>query len=262
PWEGATLIGTTDVDHREAMSTDPAISAGEVDYLMEGLDYIFGASGLTANDVLSTFSGIRSVLDTGQANPSKESRDEVLWNENGLITITGGKLTMFRRMAQDTLRFVRLALPGRPWPDGRARTLDPLDQAAFDLALEGASLDEALKLRLLGRYGVHAADLLRASRPGELDAVAGTPSLWAELRWAVQAEHVVHLEDLLLRRTRLGLLLPDGGAEVLPGARVLCQEELGWSDWRWQAEENAYRALWQRAYSLPQAVQLPVEVSA
>ena len=263
PWEGATLIGTTDVDHPDAMATDPAISDSEVDYLMEGLKYIFGSLDVTLDDVISTFSGIRSVLDTGRANPSKESRDEVLWNEKGLITITGGKLTMFRRMAQDTLRFVRQSLPNHPWPDPKARVLDELDQAAIDLAMEsGGALDQCSKLRLLGRYGVHSADLLRAASPGELDAVCGSPTLWAELRWAVQAEQVVHLDDLLLRRTRLGLLLPEGASQILAQVRGLCQQELGWDDSRWQAEEQAYQDLWQRAYTLPLEMCSTPQVSA
>lgn len=262
PWEGVALLGTTDVDHRAAMSTDPGIGAEEVEYLMEGLNYLFPSSGLTLNDVVSSFSGIRSVLDTGRANPSKESRDEILLNENGLITITGGKLTMFRRMAQDTLRFVRPQLPDRRRPDPKARTLDELDQAAFDLALEGGSLAEPVKLRLLGRYGVHAGDLLRAARPGELEAAAGTPTLWAEVRWAALAEQVVHLDDLMLRRTRLGLLLPEGGIQVLPRVRELCLEELGWGEGRWQAEEIAYRDLWRRAYRPPQEIHPNTEVIA
>ncbi len=252
PWEGVTLLGTTDVDHQESMTTDPAISLDEVNYLMEGLEYIFDSPRPTLDDVIATFSGIRSVLDTGKANPSKEPRDEVLWNENGLITITGGKLTMFRHMAQDTLRFVRTELPGRPQPDPKSRTLDELDPTAVNSALEGSKLDAAVKLRLLGRYGVHAADLLRTAQPGDLQPVAGTPNLWAELRWAAQSEQVIHLEDLMLRRTRLGLQLPGGGAEFLPRIRALCQAELGWNDDRWQAEEQAYRGLWHRAYSLPQ----------
>ncbi len=261
PWEGVTLFGTTDVDHNESMTTNPAISVDEVNYLMEAVEHIFASPRLTLDDVISTFSGIRSVLDTGQANPSKESRDEVLWNENGLITITGGKLTMFRHMAQDTLRFVRMELPGRPWPNPKSRTLDELDQAAVDLALEGSSLEASLKLRLLGRYGVHAADLLRAAQPGDMSPVASMPSLWAELRWAVQSEQVIHLDDLLLRRTRLGLQLPYGAVDLLPRVRELCQAELGWNDARWQIEENTYRDLWQRAYALPQSIAIPAEVN-
>ena len=76
-------------------------------------------------------------------------------------------------------------------------------------------------------------------------------SLWAELAWAAEAELVLHLDDLLLRRTRLGLLLPGGGAALMPRIRTLCQARLGWSDRRWEDEERAYAALWQRSYSLP-----------
>jgi glycerol-3-phosphate dehydrogenase len=63
---------------------------------------------------------------------------------------------------------------------------------------------------------------------------------------------VLHLDDLLLRRTRLGLLLAEGGRAELPRIRALCQPRLGWSDARWQQEEGDYLALWQRCYSLPE----------
>ena len=97
--------------------------------------------------------GIRSVLDTGKANPSKESRDEVLWNEDGLVTITGGKLTMFRHMAQTTLKFIRPYLPAHPRPDRRARALDLLNEREFAELAGQFGLPPALQLRLLGRYG-------------------------------------------------------------------------------------------------------------
>jgi glycerol-3-phosphate dehydrogenase len=87
--------------------------------------------------------------------------------------------------------------------------------------------------------------------------VAGTQTLWAELRWAARAEGVVHLEDLMLRRTRLGHLLPSGGSELLPHIRAVCQPELGWEDDRWGREEEAYLALWRDCYSLPDAAVIP-----
>ena len=84
-----------------------------------------------------------------------------------------------------------------------------------------------------------------------VEQVAGTNTLWAELAWAAEQELVLHLDDLLLRRTRLGLLLACGAAAELPRIRELCQARLGWDDARWQEEEQAYRQLWQRCYSLP-----------
>jgi glycerol-3-phosphate dehydrogenase len=69
------------------------------------------------------------------------------------------------------------------------------------------------------------------------------------LRWAARAEGVVHLDDLLLRRVRLGLLLPHGGVTHLDRIRSIAQPELGWSDERWAQEMSDYTALWNRCYS-------------
>ncbi|MDP2640453.1 MAG: glycerol-3-phosphate dehydrogenase C-terminal domain-containing protein, partial [Betaproteobacteria bacterium] len=110
------------------------------------------------------------------------------------------------------------------------------------------ALKAAQAQRLQGRYGVHAADLLAAAHDGELATIAGSQTLWAELRWAARVEAVMHLEDLLLRQ---------GGVELLPRIRAICQVELGWDDQRWLAEEAAYLALWRRHYSLPPRDTIP-----
>ncbi len=251
PWEGVTLVGTTDVDHTTAMETDPQISRDEIDYLMSGVKHLFGCLGLGEGDVISTVAGIRSVLDTGKANPSKESRDEVLWDEDGLVTITGGKLTMFRHMAQTTLRFIHRRLPNHPLPNPLARALDRVDERTSDEMVWETDLDPAKKMRLLGRYGMDAPRILVTSQSEDLLQVAGTPTLWAELRWAARSEQVVHLEDLLLRRTRLGLLLPEGGMDEMPNIRKICQPALGWTDEKWIIEETAYRNTWLRAFAPP-----------
>ncbi|MHB8112578.1 MAG: glycerol-3-phosphate dehydrogenase/oxidase [Bellilinea sp.] len=251
PWEGVTLVGTTDVDFPGPMETNPRISGGEVDYLMEAVTATFGCLNLNTSDVQSTLAGIRSVLDTGKANPSKEARDEVLWNEDGLVTITGGKLTMFRRMAQKTLHFIRPSLPSHIRLERHTRALDAIQSWDCPAMADQLGLDPTLQLRLLGRYGHAAGDLLCAAGTDELTPIRSTPTLWAELRWAARAEQVVHLEDLLLRRTRLGLLLPAGGLAEFDRIRAVCQPELGWSDQRWQAEASNYLALWQRSYNPP-----------
>lgn len=251
PWEGVTLIGTTDVDYRQPMETDPRISPAEVSYLMDAVDTAFGCLKLTEADTISTLAGIRSVLDTGKANPSRESRDEVLWNEDGLVTITGGKLTMFRRMAQQTLQFIRPQLPAHTHPSRRARALDRLECWDFTAQADQMGLDPAMQLRLLGRYGHAAIDMVCAAEAYELQPIDTSPTLWAELRWAARSEQVVHLEDLLLRRSRLGLLLPAGGLGEIERIRSISQAELGWDEKRWQAEVAAYYTLWQQSYSPP-----------
>ena len=85
------------------------------------------------------------------------------------------------------------------------------------------------------------------------ETVGNTDTLWAELAFACEAEMVLHLDDLLLRRTRLGLLLARGGEEHFAAIRQLCQPRLGWDDAHWQQELQRYRALWQRHHGLPDA---------
>jgi glycerol-3-phosphate dehydrogenase len=90
------------------------------------------------------------------------------------------------------------------------------------------------------------------ARENELERLNPTPTLWAELKWAAGHEQVVHLDDLLLRRARIGSLLPHGAIPHLQQIQELCQPQLGWDDERWQAEVLAYEQLYQQAYSLPQ----------
>jgi glycerol-3-phosphate dehydrogenase len=248
PWEGATLVGTTDLDHAEDLAREAAITPGEVDYLMEGLAFQFPELGLTRADIVSTYAGVRPVLDGGHADPSREPRDHAVWLEDGVLTVTGGKLTTFRTIAHDALRAVAGLLP----PRAAARR----DEAIFAPApaLPAGALSASLRQRLAGRYGAHAAALVACASPGELDTIGATGTIWAQLRWAARAEAVLHLDDLLLRRTRLGLLLREGGAAILPRVRAICADELGWDDARWAREEVDYRVLWRSHYGVPRAL--------
>lgn len=253
PWEGATLVGTTDVDHPHDAQTEPCISPDEVAYLMAAVDAEFPSLNIQLSDVVATTAGVRPVIGTGKEDPSEESREHVLWLEEGLLTVTGGKLTTFRLIAHDTLRTVREQFPEWPPLDEKAPALTPV---STDL-LAGYDLDDHLRRRLVGRYGTAVTDLAAAADNGEWEYIPGTRFTWAELRWGARAEGVQHLEDLLLRRTRLGLLLPEGGQAHLPRIRAICQPELGWDDDRWQAEEAAYMTLWRGCYSLPPLETIP-----
>jgi glycerol-3-phosphate dehydrogenase len=253
PWEGVTLVGTTDVDYTGPLDTEPSISPEETAYLMAAVESQFPSLHLDLGDVSSTYAGIRPVIGSGKADPSQESRDHVIWQENGLLTVTGGKLTTFRLIALDVLKAARSRLPDLPEVDQDLPVLDPVD-----IALPGAEgLDEIARRRLLGRYGADAPALVAVAQLGELEPIPGTQTLWAELRWAARAEAVVHLEDLLLRRTRLGLLLPQGGAALLSDIQAICQPELGWETPRWEREVADYMELWQRCYNTPAPDSVP-----
>ena len=258
PWEGVTLVGTTDVDHSEDMSFEAAITRAEVDYLMAALQSQFPRLDLQESDIVATYAGVRPVIDSGQADPSKETREHALWLEDGLLTVTGGKLTTFRVIALDALRQAAAMLPG--WQADLS--LRPIFPPAPALK-HHAGLPAGQAGRLRGRYGAQAQALLDAAQGtqqaddhgdghgSELDLIPGTASIWAQLRWAARHEAVQHLDDLLLRRLRIGLQLQGGGVAILPRVRAICQEELAWNDARWEAEQASYLALWKSNYSLP-----------
>ena len=247
PWEGATLVGTTDLDHEDGMEREPRITRAEVDYLMAALRAQFPHLQLTDDDVVSTYAGVRPVIAGKEGGaPSQEGREHAVWSADGLVAIAGGKLTTFRTIALDALRLVKPQLPGWDDPLDACPVFAPAPLPAVPIEVDGGMLR-----RLHGRYGACAAALLDAAQPGELERIPGTETAWAELRWAARSEAVLHLDDLLLRRTRLGLLLRDGGAAHLARIRAICQPELGWDDVHWAREETAYRTHWTLHHSLP-----------
>lgn len=253
PWEGITLVGTTDIDHDRPLHEEPSITPEETAYLMYAVESEFPSLHVTLDDIISTFAGIRPVIDTKKVEPSKASREHVVLEEKGLLTVTGGKLTTFRLIALDALEAVRHRLPAMTPVKRKGRMLDNVNVTIPP----NITLDESQKIRLLGRYGNDASAVISSAREGELEPIPGTPYIWAELRYAARSEGVVHLDDLLLRRVRLGLLLPNGGESLLPKIREITKAELHWNDARWEAEETAYKTLWQQCYSLPDRKTIP-----
>lgn len=250
PWEGVILVGATDVDHQDSLDEEAHIHPEEVSYLMKAVHAQYPTLALTVKDIIATYSGIRPIIDTGKVDPSKEGRDYAIWMKKGLLTVAGGKLTIFRLIARDVLKKIRASQ--RPRSD--AMDKQPILKRMDIESLAPGCLNEAVRVRLFGRYGDDALALLALAQPGDLEAIPGTSILWAELRWAAHAEGVIHLEDLLLRRVRLGLVSPQGGRAYLPTIRAICQPVLGWDDTRWEWEEQAYLALWHTHYSLPISV--------
>ena len=276
PWEGVTLVGTTDLDHHDDPDVEPRITARETAYLIEAVRQAFPRLDLGASDAICSFAGVRPVVDdrTHGGDPSKAPREHVVRDEQGLITVTGGKLTTFRVNALDALRHAApyLAASTRrggfgptvvagdePGTDAWAamsaddfgyRPADPIFAPQPDPP-ELAALPHGLRSRLAGRFGRHASTLLRESAPADLDLIAGTSTPWAELHWALRHEQVRFLDDLLLRRTRLGLLLPDGAAALLPRLEPVAREALGWSAGEWRDQRERYERIIASSYSVP-----------
>jgi glycerol-3-phosphate dehydrogenase len=248
PWEGMTLLGTTDLDHEPPLEMEPRITRSEGEYLMEAATQWFPGLDLSSEDVVATFAGVRPVINTGKANPSRESREHAVWVEDGLVTISGGKLTTFRLMASQALQ------AARPWlkagslsSRGGPCAIRDFEREKIETAV--AETDDAFRDRLACRYGPRAREIEAVLSGPLLETVEGTSTCWAELVWSASKEKVVHLDDLLLRRTRLGLLLPQGGAGILGRVRNCVQAALGWDDSRWELETDRYLTLWREAFS-------------
>jgi len=244
-WEGCVLVGTTDLDHSDHPDQEARISPQEVDYLMEALIHFFPQLQLTEDHIQSSIAGVRPVLDSGKANPSQESRDHVIWQDKGLITVTGGKLTTFRVLALETLKKTQKQLGSLPDLDEALPVFSPYEQTPLTNALG----PKAEMQRLWARYGVKAEQML-ADTP-DFTNIEGTNTLWLELEWAAAHEQVVHLDDLLLRRTRLGLLVPRGAEELLSEIQNRCFALLDWDEKRWEREKQDYLNLWKKYYSVP-----------
>jgi glycerol-3-phosphate dehydrogenase len=247
PWEGATLLGTTDLDHEEDLDAVASITSQELEYLLQAVGYQFPSLGISHEDILATYSGVRPVIGTGALNPSSEKRDHSVWVEHGLISVSGGKLTTFRLIALDVLSRVARFIPSFTVRDSENRLLGTAEYQGPGLE----QLDSALRRKLAGRYGRELENVARCAGDDELARVPGTDTIWAELRWAARNEAVMHLDDLLLRRTPIGVLLPQGGLRFFDRIQEICKEELKWDADRWSQEAQAYQILWKQCHGVP-----------
>jgi glycerol-3-phosphate dehydrogenase len=256
PWLGRTLVGTTDRDYEGSLE-HVRPDAQDVEYLLDAINEFF-ATALTTAQLAGAFAGVRPLIASGDPKKSVDisRRAELYEAPSGLLTITGGKLTTWRRMAKSTVD----RLIERDSRDAPCRTHEiPLGQAIDPARLPRVEgVPEASYPALAGRYGYAAKEVLTlaadrasegspadrrsrcdprsASQPGELaqPIVTGLPDLLGEVALAARREQARTIGDVLLRRTRLGLL----AAGELPVARIagVLARELGWSPERAERE--------------------------
>ncbi len=244
PWEGVVIYGTTDVDHSNDLSVEPVISKEEISYLMDGLNTFFTSLEISLKDALSSYAGVRPVLSRKHLAPSKESREHVVWINKGLVTITGGKLTTFRKLAADAMK---AAMPFLP-PAQPVKDEDTFKSTPENFA--DGRISSLLLRRLIGRYGEGAKEIINDSSSEDLSNIPGTDTLWAELRYGAKNEAVRHLEDLLLRRVRIGLITQGGGKEHMGRIKKLCSPVMPWDEEKWDAEIRMYLEKWRRSHSV------------
>jgi glycerol-3-phosphate dehydrogenase len=248
PWYGRALIGTTDRDYEgDIARVQP--SGEDIEYLLDATNSFFGTD-IGASDLTGAYAGVRPLISTGDPRKSVDisRRAELYETSSGLLTITGGKLTTWRRMAKQVVdRMVERE--GRKAPCQTAEIplgmpADDEDLAASD-GLEAADLPDGWRALLAFRYG-HAARrvlALAAERPELARAIVpGQPDLLAEAAIAARLEQARSIADVLLRRTRLGLVAAPQlrtAESVTPVAEAM-GAELGWSGRRTRREAEAW----------------------
>ncbi|HEX6688471.1 MAG TPA: glycerol-3-phosphate dehydrogenase/oxidase [Solirubrobacterales bacterium] len=245
PWYGRTLIGTTDSDYDGDIDR-PRPGEADVEYLLDAVNAFFGVS-LSDSDLVGAYAGVRPLLSTGDPKKSVDisRKAELYETSSGMLTITGGKLTTWRRMAKQTVdRLVERE--GREAPCHTAEIPLGMEARPEDLEAPDGVGKEALA-QLAFRYGHAARNVLRLARENPKLAapiVPGRPDLLAEAVVAARLEQARRVADVLLRRTRLALLAAPQlrtAAAARPVAEAL-GGELGWSRRQVKREAEAWPA--------------------
>jgi glycerol-3-phosphate dehydrogenase len=266
PWLGHTLVGTTDNDY-EGPLEHIAPPEEDIEYLLEAVNAFFDTA-LGPDDLTGAFAGVRPLISTGDPKKSVDisRKAELYETSSGMITITGGKLTTWRRMAKMTVdRLVERDARDAPCrtheiPLGQAIAVEELPrvEGVGRVGRAGSDPYEALA----SRYGHAAHDVLAlAAERGELaqPIVEGLPDLLAEVALAARREQARSIGDVIFRRTRLGLLAARelvadparsersgasaggvGGASPVARVGAVIARELRWSDERLELELSRF----------------------
>lgn len=252
PWGDFTYLGTTETEMNGSLDEVRA-TAEDVVYLLRTANAFFPEARLTPADVVATWAGVRPLLKAGD-DPNKASREHRIWaDERGLLTIAGGKLTTYRRMAAQVADQVAARLhdiDGRPIPP-RARTdRHPLPggETGELQILIAAAENEGLSHDTAAHYvRMHGSETPAVIRLGQTNlrwakpVVDHLPTTWAQLIYAMRREMALTLGDLLVRRSHIFYESPDHGLGRLAEIVDVAAGEMGWDEDRKRAEVAAYQ---------------------
>jgi glycerol-3-phosphate dehydrogenase len=268
PWGDRTYIGTTDTDFDPSEDLmDLSATTEDIDYLLDAANAYFPNHRIGRDDVISTWAGLRPLIapepteeDVAESAVSREH--QILVGKDGMITIAGGKLTTYRRMAAEVVdTAVRLLtlmgavdrksvkpcateftpLPGGvDWPDD-----DDHDAVAAEVVeASGGGLPADVARHLADTYGGRAkelAALVGASPALGERLVHGRPEIIAQIDWAVNEELAAEVNDVMIRRTQIFYRDVDQGLGALDTVSRRMQELLGWDDARRDGSAESYR---------------------
>jgi glycerol-3-phosphate dehydrogenase len=249
PWGSHWIIGTTDTDWKLDLA-HPAASQSDIDYLLGHANTLL-ADPLTHEDVVGVYAGLRPLLFGESDSTSTLSREHAVSSPvRGLTVIAGGKYTTYRVMAKDAVDQAVRGLD-RSVPKSVTEKVPLTGADGFfglwnsrRLTAERTGLRVAVIEHLLGRYGSHYTELLdlMAERPELREPLPGAPEyLQAEFVYAASHEGAQHLEDILTRRTRISIEVPDRGDAAAAEVAELVTPVLGWTKEHAADEVDHYR---------------------
>jgi glycerol-3-phosphate dehydrogenase len=246
-------VGTTDTDYTGPLD-EPTIGADDVAYLLDALRRTFQGIDVAPERAIGAWAGLRPLVQEPGKKPSEISRkDEIIVTPNGLVTIAGGKLTAYRRMAErvvdSTAALIGRKLPASPSADqnlpggdlGSARTLEAFAELP-EVRAALARVPAETAARLIASYGSDALDVARdADGPDALSPVApDVPLSAAEVRYAIRHEMALTLVDVLERRTRLAFFATETARAAAPAVAAIAARELDWTEARMHEEIAAF----------------------
>ena len=255
PWGKRWIVGTTDTDF-SGDRAEPAATEEDVEYILSAANRVL-ARPLTRSDVIAVYAGLRPLVTAIEGNGSKPttklSREHVVdVPVPGLASIAGGKFTTYRLMARDVVD-AAVADFGRAVPasvtdrvpllgaDGLAAVQPAAGRLAEDYGVSRETVEH-----LLGRYGTLAEEVLHLTRadPGLARPLAeGHPYLRAEVVYAVTHEDALHVDDVLVRRTRLFIESADSGTTAAADVSSIMGRLLGWNRRKRTSETRRYLEL-------------------
>jgi glycerol-3-phosphate dehydrogenase len=266
PWGERTYVGTTDTDY-DGSPGGEAATLEDVDYLIAAANEHFPNHPITRDDVISTWAGLRPLIapepEVGEISESQVSREhQILIGEDGLITIAGGKLTTYRKMAKECVdvavnllkltgnlpediqsgQTFRFPLPGAVgWPED-----DDHDKVAAELrqACE-CDLSDEVSHHLVDTYGMRALEVAKlcVGEPSLIQPIVpGRVEIMAQVDFGVREELAASVCDIMIRRTQIFFRDYDQGLGSVEKVATRMAHLIGWSDEEKQKSIEAYKA--------------------
>ena len=242
-----TIVGTTDTDY-SGPPDEVLPTAADVTYLLRTANSFFPSAHLVAADVVSAWAGIRPLVSDGSGAPGSVSREHAVhWTAPGLLSVSGGKLTTYRSMAEDVVDEIARAFGSVvrhpptdrvPLPGGDMRSFEE----EVELARETIGEDEVAE-HLVASYGTEwrgVWSIVREDHALVARVAPELPYIAAEIHWAVQQEMALTLSDILIRRLHVAFETHDHGASAAPAVARVAAPLLGWTEKQFESELARY----------------------